>query len=101
MLVLASPQLTILADVVIVALPFVISKPAASTIYLEEKQTVFSLNVANDSGDISFRFESPAQHAWVALGIGDKMKGALMLFMYPSKDNKRKYSYTFEFRLEG
>jgi len=73
------------------ALPFVISSPAASTLYLDKKQTGFSLNVANDSGDIPFHLNSPARHAWVALGVGDKMKGALMLFAYPSKGNKRKH----------
>jgi hypothetical protein len=36
------------------ALPFVISSPAASTLYLDEKQAELSLNVTNDSGDIPF-----------------------------------------------
>jgi hypothetical protein len=79
------------AEVAPNALPFVISSSAASTFYLDEMQTGFSLNVANDSGDISFHFGSPPRHAWVVLGVGDKMKEALMPFVYPSKRNKRKY----------
>jgi hypothetical protein len=41
----------------------VISSPAASTLYLEQKQTEFSLNVSNDSNDTYFHFESPVQLA--------------------------------------
>jgi hypothetical protein len=86
-----SAMVEIKAEVAPDSLPFLISSLAALTLYLDEKQTGFSLNVANASGDIFFHFNSPARHAWVALGGGDKMKGALTLFVYLSKDNKRKY----------
>jgi hypothetical protein len=69
----------------------VISSPAASTLYLDQKHTEFSINVANDSNDTYFHFESPFQDLWVAVGVGAEMKGALMFIMYPSKDNQREY----------
>jgi hypothetical protein len=85
------------AEVAPGALPFVISSTAASTFYLDGKQTGFFLNAANGLGNICFPFDSPAQHVWVALGVGDQMEGALMLFVCPSKGNKRKHFHAGKF----
>jgi hypothetical protein len=62
--------------------------PAASTLYLDNEKTTFSLNVPNNSSDVYFYFESPAE-SWVAMGIGDGMTGALMFIMYSSQDHLR------------
>jgi hypothetical protein len=53
----------------------------ASTFYLPQTGTIFSLNVDNSSQDITFHFSSPAK-SWVAIGTGDKMGGSLIFFMY-------------------
>jgi len=53
----------------------------ASTFYLPQTGTIFSLNVDNSSQDITFQFSSPAK-SWVAIGTGDEMDGSLIFFMY-------------------
>ncbi|OCK85265.1 iron reductase domain protein [Lepidopterella palustris CBS 459.81] len=63
------------------------SNPAASTLYLSETGTTFSLNIPNNSSDVYIYFSSPA-YSWFAVGAGDKMAGSLMLIMYPSANNK-------------
>lgn len=66
---------------------------AASTFYLNQTETAFSINVANDSSDVFIYFTSPA-YSWVAVGMGKEMKGSLMFVMYPSADNKSKSRVT-------
>ncbi|ORY12964.1 hypothetical protein BCR34DRAFT_600259 [Clohesyomyces aquaticus] len=61
--------------------------PAASTFYISDTETQFSLNIANDSSDVSIYFTSPA-YSWVAVGFGENMKDSLMFVLYPSKDGK-------------
>ncbi|KAJ4359026.1 hypothetical protein N0V95_002562 [Ascochyta clinopodiicola] len=56
--------------------------PAASTFYLQETETQFSVNIANDSSDVYFYFASPA-YSWVGVGFGRQMENSLMLIMYP------------------
>ncbi|KAL5117006.1 hypothetical protein ACEQ8H_005092 [Pleosporales sp. CAS-2024a] len=59
------------------------STRAASTLYLAETKTQFSLNVANNSDDVFIYSSSPA-YAWVGFGFGQQMQGSLMFVMYPS-----------------
>ncbi|KAF3011025.1 hypothetical protein E8E13_010921 [Curvularia kusanoi] len=56
--------------------------PAASTFYLEETGTQFSINIANDSSDVYFYYASPA-YSWIGFGFGQQMENSLMLIMYP------------------
>ena len=56
---------------------------AASTFYLDQTETQFSVNIANDSDDVFIYFTSPA-YSWVGVGFGEKMEGSLMLIMYPN-----------------
>ncbi|KAF2822888.1 CBD9-like protein [Ophiobolus disseminans] len=58
---------------------------AASTFFLSETETQFSINVANDSDDVFIYSTSPA-YSWVGFGFGAKMENSLMFIMYPSKD---------------
>jgi hypothetical protein len=58
---------------------------AASTLYIEETETQFSVNIANDSSDVFIYFTSPA-YSWVGVGFGDKMENSLMFIMYPNAD---------------
>jgi hypothetical protein len=55
--------------------------PAASTFYLDQTETQFSLALANDSGDVYIYFASPA-YSWVGVGFGASMEKSLMLVMY-------------------
>ncbi|KAL5379846.1 hypothetical protein DPSP01_008128 [Paraphaeosphaeria sporulosa] len=55
--------------------------PAASTFYLDQTETQFSLSLANDSADVYIYFASPA-YSWVAVGFGASMENSLMLVMY-------------------
>jgi hypothetical protein len=61
-----------------------IPTPSASTFYLTETETQFSLNVANASDDVHFYFASPA-YSWVAVGFGQEMENSLMLVMYANQ----------------
>jgi hypothetical protein len=56
--------------------------PAASTFYVGETETQFSVNIANDSSDVYIYFASPA-YSWVGVGFGEQMDNSLMLIMYP------------------
>ncbi|KAF2733787.1 CBD9-like protein [Polyplosphaeria fusca] len=59
---------------------------SASTLYLEQTETQFSLNIPNDtSGDVFIYFTSPA-YSWVGVGFGEEMKNSLMFIMYPSQN---------------
>lgn len=63
------------------------SVPAASTFYLSETETQFSVNIANDSSDVYFYFASPA-YSWVGVGFGQQMEDSLMLIMYPGANGE-------------
>ena len=39
------------------------------------------------STDLYFQIAAPKSAGWGAIGIGDKMDGALMFIMYPSSEN--------------
>ena len=69
----------------VVALVGADTPPPASTFYIDSTETQFSLNVANNSPDVSIYFTSPA-YSWVAVGFGEKMKGSLIFVLYPSSD---------------
>ncbi|KAF1849144.1 iron reductase domain protein [Cucurbitaria berberidis CBS 394.84] len=58
---------------------------AASTFFLSETETQFSVNIANDSSDVFIYFTSPA-YSWVGVGFGAKMENSLMFIMYPDAD---------------
>ncbi|KAF2714373.1 iron reductase domain protein [Pleomassaria siparia CBS 279.74] len=57
----------------------------ASTFYLAETETQFSVNIANDSSHVFFYATSPA-YSWVGFGFGDGMENAFMVVLYPSGD---------------
>lgn len=59
--------------------------PAASTFYVPETETQFSVNIANDSSDVYLYFASPA-YSWVGVGFGEQMENSLMLIMYSDAD---------------
>jgi hypothetical protein len=59
---------------------------SASTFFLTETETQFSINVANNSNDVFIYFTSPA-YSWVGVGFGAKMESSLMFIMYPSKND--------------
>jgi hypothetical protein len=63
---------------------------SASTFYLEETETQFSVNIANDSSDVFIYFTSPA-YSWVGVGFGEGMANSFMLIMYPSKDGNSEF----------
>ena len=51
-------------------------------------QFIFALTADRSTGDLYFHIESPVGNAWVGVGIGDQMKGALMFIVYPGDDGK-------------
>jgi hypothetical protein len=55
--------------------------PAASTFYLDQTETQFSLALASNSSDVYIYFTSPA-YSWVGVGFGASMEKSLMLVMY-------------------
>jgi hypothetical protein len=64
--------------------------PAASTFYLPETETQFSVNIANDSSDVYLYFASPA-YSWVGVGFGQKMDDSLMLIIYPNANGDSEF----------
>ena len=66
---------------------------AASTFFLEQTETQFSVNIANDSSDVFIYFTSPA-YSWVGVGFGEGMANSFMIIMYPSKDGNSTTSPT-------
>ncbi len=56
--------------------------PAASTFFMHDTETQFSVNIANDSSDVYLYFASPA-YSWVGVGFGRQMENSLMVVMYP------------------
>jgi hypothetical protein len=62
-----------------------IQAQAASTFFLDQTETQFSVNLANDSSDVFIYFTSPA-YSWVGVGFGESMKDSLMLVLYPNKN---------------
>lgn len=66
--------------------------PAASTFYLPETETQFSVNIADDSSDVYFYFASPA-YSWVGVGFGSQMESSLMLIMYPDANGDSTLSF--------
>ncbi|KAF4632306.1 hypothetical protein G7Y89_g5820 [Cudoniella acicularis] len=67
--------------------PYVVQSatPAFSTLYDEDEQMSFSINLPDNSTDLYFSFSAPA-YSWVAIGTGDSMAGSLMMIMYGSPD---------------
>jgi hypothetical protein len=56
----------------------------ASTFFLAETETQFSLNIASDSDDVQIYFASPA-YSWVGVGFGQEMENSLMFIMYANQ----------------
>ena len=54
----------------------------------------FALSTASNgsSTDLLFQISAPQSAGWGAVGIGDKMDGALMFIMYPSTHEDRMWS---------
>ncbi|KAK3726126.1 hypothetical protein LTR37_000274 [Vermiconidia calcicola] len=48
----------------------------------------FALNADRSTGDLYFHLSSPAGNAWVGVGIGSNMIGALMFIAYPSSNGE-------------
>ncbi|KAF2867456.1 hypothetical protein BDV95DRAFT_598122 [Massariosphaeria phaeospora] len=62
--------------------------PAASTFFLEETETQFSVNIANDTKDtkdVYIYFTSPA-YSWVGVGFGETMEDSLMFILYLNRE---------------
>ncbi|KAL6710516.1 hypothetical protein ACN47E_008564 [Coniothyrium glycines] len=57
---------------------------AASTLYIPETETQFSLNVANDSSDVFMYITTPA-YSWFGVGFGSQMENSLMFIVYPNE----------------
>jgi hypothetical protein len=53
-----------------------------------DTQFVFALTADKSSGDLYFHMESPIGQAWMGVGIGDQMKGALIFVVYPSSNGE-------------
>lgn len=68
-----------------------IAPVSASTFWLEETGTQFSVNIANDSSDVFLYLSSPA-YSWVGFGFGEKMENSLMFIMYPNAKGDSKSS---------
>jgi hypothetical protein len=84
------PTWTFSDEIRIVTLPVLTSAqnstlPNAATFYLDETETQFSVNVANDLSDVFLYFTSPA-YSWVGVGFGERMENSLMFVMYPNKN---------------
>jgi hypothetical protein len=60
------------------------SSTPASTFFLAETETQFSINIASDSDDVHIYFTSPA-YSWVGVGFGQEMKNSLMFVMYANQ----------------
>lgn len=78
-----------------VLLTIVAGDPAASTLYLDGTQTIFSINIANDSNDTYIYFESTYRHAWIGIGTGTGMKNSLMFCLYPTKNRSSTHAPSF------
>lgn len=65
----------------------------ASTFYLEETETQFSVSLARDSSDVFIYLTSPA-FSWVGFGFGKEMKDSLMLVAYLSGDGNSTFAFT-------
>lgn len=50
-----------------------------------------SLTAAQDTKDLFFKLSFPTAYDWIAVGIGAKMKGALMLMAYTSKQGNCRF----------
>ncbi|KAF2114089.1 hypothetical protein BDV96DRAFT_647575 [Lophiotrema nucula] len=61
--------------------------PPASTLWIEETETQFSINLPVNSDDVLINFTSPA-YSWVGVGFGEGMKDSLMFIMYLSENGK-------------
>ena len=51
---------------------------------------VFAVNIESTSNDLYFHMSGPASQAWVGVGTGTLMSGALMFIAYPAADGKSK-----------
>ena len=56
----------------------------------DEANITISFSAAADTGDVAFRLSAPADHDWVAFGIGGQMKNSLMFIAYPTKNGTGK-----------
>ena len=87
---LHTPFLSLLTIVSLAAAQSSSNNASAVFVYggYEGTQLVFALNADKSTGDLYFHLESPAGNAWVGVGIGSQMKGALMFIAYPGNDGK-------------
>ena len=49
-------------------------------------QITFALNADSSTGDLYFHLSSPSGNAWIGIGIGERMKDALMFVAYSSSN---------------
>ncbi|KAI8938286.1 hypothetical protein NX059_005945 [Plenodomus lindquistii] len=73
----------VLPELILAAQNSTAAPVAASTFWLEDTETQFSVNVANDSSDIFIYMRSPA-YSWVGFGFGETMENSLMFVVYPN-----------------
>lgn len=60
------------------------AQPKASTLYLEQADTQFSVSLARNSSDVYMHLSSPAC-SWIGIGFGAQMRGALMVVVYANE----------------
>jgi hypothetical protein len=63
------------------------TKKPVSTLYSDELDTTFSINLPDDSKDVNFFLSSPL-FAWFGVGFSAQMAGSPMLLFYSSADGK-------------
>lgn len=63
------------------------TKEPVSTLYNDELDTTFSINVPDNSEDINF-FLSSELSSWFGVGFSSSMDGSPMLLFYSSADGK-------------
>lgn len=66
-----------------------------STLYSEELDTAFSINMPDDSDDINFSLSSPLS-SWFGVGFSSSMDGSPMLLFYSSADGKGQFRHSLQ-----
>lgn len=61
------------------------TKKPVSTLYSDELDTTFAINLPEDSNDVNFLLSSPL-FSWFGIGFSSSMAGSPMLVFYASAD---------------
>ena len=79
-----------LTDLGIFSLTAVSASTNSTTFIYPQDGVTISFSAAVDAGDVAFRLSAPADHDWVAFGIGGQMKNSLIFIAYPTKNGTGK-----------